>query len=744
MIQPPSDKDAIVNRIVFSSCFCVGSLLVAAAWCQEGRAAGTRYQALKCPQPQQSSAWGIWQRDGANREVAPYLSSLVNGEPGTGVISSPPFEITVDTITFTVCGHDGQAGGQGKNFVALVDGRKGDVLAKTPPPSNDALQQRSWDVRDWKGRAVRIEMHDSDNGGAFAWMGVGQIDAGSALNVDFRQGMPEGWTQSRREVAVQEEQIPGGIPFLRNAAQYSVIPAGGAIEIPCGFTGSRAFLLGCTVSLGQPQQIYGGVELHYRSGQVDIIPLMVGYTLDLQGKMLSPAASIHLHPTADPFDYYLPLALRAEPLDMMRLVANPARGPIPRISAITIETDAGSEQLTPLSAAPLLVEEQQWIAGHLVSADTLTSQPILDQIRAAHRLPQPPISPVRFEKIVLDTVFRSEGVAVADFTGDGRVDIAAGSQLFVGPDWKTHGLLGEPRSFPVKGYSDAFLCFDEDVNRDGARDLIVVGFPGQQTHWLENPGSASAVWKQHLAVEHTGNESPQFVDVDGDGRRELLFMSDKGCAVARPHDDVTAPWAIQLIAGPGDPAVGHGLGVGDVNDDGLCDILIPGGWWQGAGRSTRESWEFHAAPFYGEAQLCVADFDGDGDDDVLGSSAHGYGIRWTERTADGWEQHVIDDTDSQTHALHLADINGDGSLDFVTGKRFWAHNGHDPGSYERVVLCWYELQRADGKPRWVKHEIDGNSGVGLHFQIVDLDGDGRLDIVTSNKKGVHVFRQTSS
>ncbi len=342
---------------------------------------------------------------------------------------------------------------------------------------------------------------------------------------------------------------------------------------------------------------------------------------------------------------------------------------------------------------------------------------------------------------MVDSAFRSEGVAVADFNADGQLDIATGNQLHLGPQWKLQPLQDEPVVFPWKGYSDAFLCFDDDINGDGAPDLIVVGFPGQATHWMQNPGQEGQAWKKYLAIEQTGNESPDYVDVDGDGQPELLFMQGSRCAVARPGTDPTKLWEVQLIAGPNDPGAGHGLGCGDVNADSIADVLTPNGWWQGPGKATQESWAFHPVSFFGGTQMCVTDLDGDGDQDVLGSSAHGYGIAWTEQTQEGWQQHLIDESDSQTHAIHLADIDRDGLVDFVTGKRFWAHNGHDPGSYERAVLCWYQQQRAGGTPAWVKHEIDGDSGVGLHFQIVDIDQDGKLDIVTSNKKGVYLFRQ---
>ncbi len=69
--------------------------------------------------------------------------------------------------------------------------------------------------------------------------------------------------------------------------------------------------------------------------------------------------------------------------------------------------------------------------------------------------------------------------------------------------------------------------------------------------------------------------------------------------------------------------------------------------------------------------MYVYDFDGDGDSDVLSSSAHMIGMWWHEQTPDGWKTHDIDRSFSQTHAMCFADINGDGLPDFVTGKRWW-------------------------------------------------------------------------
>lgn len=347
--------------------------------------------------------------------------------------------------------------------------------------------------------------------------------------------------------------------------------------------------------------------------------------------------------------------------------------------------------------------------------------------------------PAAFRHVQIDPAFRSEGVAVADFDRDGQLEVAAGNVLYRGPDWAMVPLGEAPREFDPAGYSDAFLCFAEDLDGDGWLDLIRVGFPGAPTDWLRNPGAAGGPWAVYRAVDVTGGESPPWTDVDGDGGNELVYFGPDGLSLAAPGDDPTAPWPQRVIASPGDPRPGHGLGVGDLDLDGRLDLVCPDGWWrQPADGST--PWPFVRAKLSEAcAQMAVMDADGDGDQDILSTSAHQYGVWWTEQTADGWVMHEIDASVSQTHAMHLADLNGDGLLDIVTGKRFWAHKEGDPGVDEPAMMLWYELQRTADGPRWTKHELHDDSGVGLHFVLCDLDGDGRTDIICSSKKGVNLF-----
>jgi len=365
---------------------------------------------------------------------------------------------------------------------------------------------------------------------------------------------------------------------------------------------------------------------------------------------------------------------------------------------------------------------------------------------------------IRFQKTQLDAKFRSEGVAVGDFNKDGKADVAAGFVWYEAPQWKMHSIVEQPQAYDPKGYSNSFVNYAEDVNHDGWVDLIVVDFPGTPTWWFENPGSPSkdVVWQRHECTPVSNNESPQYVDVNGDGRRELVMGvapdprdtdgAERQMAYLTPNSDPDSQWTIHAISAKGAPGAkryDHGLGIGDINKDGRNDIVVPQGWWEAPATAGETPWKFHAVDFGKPcAHMYVYDFDGDGDQDLLSSSAHAFGIWWHEQTApDQWATHEIDGSFSQTHSVCLADINGDGLMDFVTGKRWWAHAQGDPGVNDPAVFYWFELTRVGGRPQWIPHQFDHDSGPGTQFQVADLDGDNLLDIIASNKKGVHIFHQ---
>ena len=364
------------------------------------------------------------------------------------------------------------------------------------------------------------------------------------------------------------------------------------------------------------------------------------------------------------------------------------------------------------------------------------------------------IKNVQFKKAVLSTEFISEGVTVADVNKDGKMDVLAGTFWWQAPEWTRHEITTPYIHPSIDGYSNSFLNFTMDVNQDGWEDMIKVGFPGKEAFWYENPKGQAGHWKERVIYPSVGNESPALVDVDGDGRKDLLCndpTSKKVVWVSPPKQKNDTAWTSYLISN--DSLIGthmytHGIGCGDINGDGRKDVVIREGWWEAPVDRKQADWKFHPANLGKEcAQMYTMDLDGDGDNDVISSSAHNYGMWWYEqlKQADSltWIRHDIFSEFSQSHGLAMEDMNNDGNPDLITGKRFWAHMGHDPGERDPAVLYWFEYKPGK-QPQWTPHLVDDNSGVGVQVVIADMNNDKTNDIVIGNKKGVFVFEQVKN
>ena len=356
---------------------------------------------------------------------------------------------------------------------------------------------------------------------------------------------------------------------------------------------------------------------------------------------------------------------------------------------------------------------------------------------------------VVFVKHTLTQDFISEGVAIGDVNNDGKLDIMAGPCWFEAPEWKRHEIGEVKKLDPEIDYSHSFLNFSMDVNQDGWIDLIVIDFPGTTATWFENPRNKAGHWKGSVIYKTLGNESPTMADVDGDGRLDIIGADTtvrQMIWLKSPSQGMTTWQKFEISAknAPGSEIFSHGLGFGDINSDGRKDVIIREGWWEGPIDPKQPNWKFHSADLGNEcSQMYVLDVNGDMLPDVVSASAHLSGIWWheqiKEKESTRWEQHVISDAFAESHAVVLADINGDGHLDIVTGKRDLHRNTwrKNPGTHGPPLLYWYEFELT--APYWIPHQIDNASGAGLNLVAQDMNKDGLTDIVISNFKGVFYF-----
>ena len=351
---------------------------------------------------------------------------------------------------------------------------------------------------------------------------------------------------------------------------------------------------------------------------------------------------------------------------------------------------------------------------------------------------------VTFEMHTIDAESGFEGVGVHDVNRDGVLDIQCGPAWYEGPTWTKHFVREVKQQ---GGYHLGFCDLPVDVDGDGWTDTINAAWHNKTLSWVRHPGKSGGAWEE-IVIDTPGNlETAILADINGDRQPDVLpciFNGEPGWWEF--HRDKKADhgvrWEKHVL--PMEFA-GAGVGTGDINGDGRLDIVGGKGWAEQP-ENPETTWKWHAEFDLGDPSIPVQvhDVDGDGDLDLIWGIGHDYGVYWMEqyRSATGerrWCSHEIDRDYSQAHVVLLGDINKDGRQDFITGKRYHAHNGKDPGGKEPRRLYWYEFDPA--KREWRRHTIHegGPAGVGTMAALVDIDRDGDLDFVAPGKSGLYLF-----
>ena len=350
---------------------------------------------------------------------------------------------------------------------------------------------------------------------------------------------------------------------------------------------------------------------------------------------------------------------------------------------------------------------------------------------------------VKFRKHVINADSRFEAAGVLDVNRDGKLDIFCGGFWYESPVWKKHFV----REIPELGeYYVDFANLPMDVDADGWTDVVGAAWHNEMVYWVRNPGNSKDPWKL-FEVDKPGNmETAIAVDINGDGRLDILPNIMK-CAAwyeyrsgAGKLDEVK--WTKHELP---NQAAGHGIGAGDVNSDGRCDVVASKGWLEQTA-DPQKQWIWHGDFDLGHTSIPILghDVDRDHDQDIIWGMGHGYGIYWLEQGKDDkgnriWTKHEIDKSWSQPHFLLLADLDNDGIEELVTGKRHRAHNGKDPGGNEPVCVYYYKFDATS--KTWNRYTIsEGDKvGLGINTMAVDIDADGDIDIVAPGKSGLYLM-----
>lgn len=362
---------------------------------------------------------------------------------------------------------------------------------------------------------------------------------------------------------------------------------------------------------------------------------------------------------------------------------------------------------------------------------------------------------------MLSPSYYGEGGTICDIDADGNMDIVAGPLIYFGPDFRSPVFIRQSLPLQPLAESEFGTVFDHDVDSDGHLDLIVVGGRNTRPLWFRNPGKnqcRSGNWEQYTIAEPMENDAATFADFTGDGKPELVFVLNNRFGYAEIPRNPTMSWPFTPVSSElSEAQLVAGIGIGDLNHDGRADLISNNAWWEQPANPSAIDWMKHQVWFglRGNVPICTADMDRDGRVDIVSPlSVNDWGSavfkNGSSATIPRWIRFNIESANQKSkgwlgvtsmRAMQIVDVDRDGRPDVVTGHRFLEKT--TSGEKNRpVLLAWFQNVKTKEGLGFIPHVITTATGTGKQIAVRDINNDGRVDVLSVSKLGIFILTQS--
>jgi len=306
---------------------------------------------------------------------------------------------------------------------------------------------------------------------------------------------------------------------------------------------------------------------------------------------------------------------------------------------------------------------------------------------------------------ISNSAHEARSVSAADVDGDGDMDVLAGHNNI---SWYENDGSESftPHTISISAASSVYA-----VDLDGDGDMDVVGSSTDSVAWYENDGSGN--FATHTICNHywhRGFRSVYALDVDRDGYMDVVAASSSpNNKIMWYENDGSQYFNHHVISDSVRDA--RFVSAGDIDSDGYMDVISGHNkisWYEYDGL---ESFVTHTVSTSGASSVYAVDVDGDGDMDVVGSSAGSVG--WYENDgSENFNTNIV--STSGVSSVYAVDLDGDGDMDVL---------GSSAGS-----VSWY---KNGGSENFSTHIITTAAGDAQSVYTADVDGDGDLDVLSA-------------